>query len=116
MQIGAIERSVEALQVSCPASPRSAEDEMYSNMSSPSLSIDSGFSSIRERPQPTVMIGTTAEDDLPESRTELNEESGVELPSVNKLKQLFGGSGGDDSSFHRVSIDSLFEKLLDFDL
>lgn len=85
-------------------------------MSSPSLSIDSGFSSIRERPQPTVIIGTTAEDDLPESRTELNEETGVELPSVNRLKALFGGSGGaEDSSFQRVSIDSIFEKLLDFD-
>ena len=83
-------------------------------MSSRSLSIDSGFSSIRERPQPTIMIGSTGEEDLPESRTELNEETGVELPSVNILKQLFANSG-EDESFKRVSIDLFFEKLLDFD-
>ncbi|XP_071149950.1 uro-adherence factor A-like isoform X14 [Mytilus edulis] len=99
--VGAIERSVEALQVSCPASPRSADDD-NSNMSSPSLSIDSGFSSIRERPQPTVIIGTTGEDDLPESRTELNEETGVELPSVNRLKQLFAHSQEEEAAFKRV--------------
>ncbi|XP_071149949.1 uro-adherence factor A-like isoform X13 [Mytilus edulis] len=100
--VGAIERSVEALQVSCPASPRSADDD-NSNMSSPSLSIDSGFSSIRERPQPTVIIGTTGEDDLPESRTELNEETGVELPSVNRLKQLFAHSQEEEAAFKRRS-------------
>ncbi|VDI08701.1 Hypothetical predicted protein [Mytilus galloprovincialis] len=99
--VGAIERSVDVLQVSCPASPRSADDD-NSNMSSPSLSIDSGFSSIRERPQPTVIIGTTGEDDLPESRTELNEETGVELPSVNRLKQLFAHSQEEEAAFKRV--------------
>ncbi|XP_063412905.1 titin homolog isoform X4 [Mytilus trossulus] len=100
--VGAIERSVEALQVSCPASPRSADDD-NSNMSSPSLSIDSGFSSIRERPQPTIIIGTTVEDELPESRTELNEETGVELPSVNRLKQLFAHSQEEEAAFKRRS-------------
>ncbi|KAK3082766.1 hypothetical protein FSP39_004717, partial [Pinctada imbricata] len=69
---------------------------------SPSLSIDSGFSSIRDRPPPTVLCGETLEDDLPESQTEINEEVGVELPSVNRLKALFSHAKEDDSSLRRV--------------
>ena len=69
---------------------------------SPSLSVDSGFSSIRERPQPTVLCGETIEDELPESRTEINEDVGVELPSVNRLKAMFSHVKEDDSSLRRV--------------
>lgn len=49
--------------------------------------------------------GDTQEHDLPESRTEFNEEYGsIELPSVNRLKAMFGGSKFEekDSSIKRV--------------
>ena len=44
---------------------------------------------------------------MPESRTEFNEEYGsIELPSVNRLKAMFGGmkSNEKDSSIKRVGI------------
>lgn len=57
----------------------------------------------QERPEQTNLYGDTGEDDLPESRTELNEESGVSLPSVNNLKAMFSRTGvSDDSSIKRV--------------
>lgn len=51
------------------------------------------------------MFGESSEMDIPESRTEFNEDMGaVELPSVNRLKALFNAGKGDDSaSVKRVS-------------
>ncbi|XP_053386168.1 titin homolog isoform X2 [Mercenaria mercenaria] len=63
----------------------------------------------REKPEPTYLIGDTKEQDLPESRTEFNEEYGsIELPSVNRLKAMFGGIKSDDrdSSIKRVQSSS----------
>ncbi|XP_060597174.1 uncharacterized protein LOC132751058 isoform X2 [Ruditapes philippinarum] len=64
----------------------------------------------RERPEPTFLKGDTREQDLPESRTEFNEEYGsIELPSVNRLKAMFGGikSSDKDSSIKRVQRSSI---------
>ena len=90
---------------SCPAISTGHTMEDSVSSLSPSLSIDSGFSSIREKPQQTQMFGESSEMDIPESRTEFNEELGaVELPSVNRLKALFNTSKGDNSaSVKRVS-------------
>lgn len=55
--------------------------------------------------------GITSEQDLPESRTEFNDEYGaIELPSVNRLKAMFGGdkSTEKDSSIKRVSLWFVF--------
>ncbi|KAJ8320676.1 hypothetical protein KUTeg_002263 [Tegillarca granosa] len=104
--VSTIERTVGQLHVSAPTSPRSSMwEDNSSNLSSPSLSVDSGFSSIRERPLQTVIVGTTSEEDMPESRTEVNEETGVELPSVSRLKAMFSHSKpqDDDGSLKRVS-------------
>ena len=53
-----------------------------------------------------MIQGTTDEKDLPESRTEFNEEEygSIELPSVNRLKAMFGQSNEPDSSIRRVCI------------
>nr|XP_022322544.1 titin homolog isoform X5 [Crassostrea virginica] len=84
---------------SCPAITTGHTMEDSVSSLSPSLSIDSGFSSIREKPQQTQMFGESSEMDIPESRTEFNEELGAaELPSVNRLKALFNTSKGDDSA------------------
>ncbi|XP_056010094.1 titin-like isoform X17 [Ostrea edulis] len=90
---------------SCPSITTGHTTEESISSLSPSLSIDSGFSSIREKPQQTQMFGESSEMDIPESRTEFNEEMGVaELPSVNRLKALFStGKGNDSSSVKRVS-------------
>ncbi|XP_056010091.1 uncharacterized protein LOC125667072 isoform X12 [Ostrea edulis] len=89
---------------SCPSITTGHTTEESISSLSPSLSIDSGFSSIREKPQQTQMFGESSEMDIPESRTEFNEEMGVaELPSVNRLKALFStGKGNDSSSVKRV--------------
>ncbi|KAK3578099.1 hypothetical protein CHS0354_007810 [Potamilus streckersoni] len=52
-------------------------------------------------PQPTHLVGLTSETELPESRTEFNEEYSVELPSVNRLKAMF--SNDDSSSIKRLN-------------
>ena len=57
-----------------------------------------------------LCLGTTNEKDLPESRTEFNEEYGsIELPSVNRLKAMFGQSKqmDGDSSLRRVGTISI---------
>ncbi|XP_052719615.1 uncharacterized protein LOC128191529 isoform X6 [Crassostrea angulata] len=93
----------------CPSisTGHAAEDSVSSL--SPSLSIDSGFSSIREKPQQTQMFGESSEMDIPESRTEFNEDMGAaELPSVNRLKALFNAGKGDDSASVKR-----FENVLD---
>eukprot|EP00105_Crassostrea_gigas_P035123 XP_019919271.1 PREDICTED: uncharacterized protein LOC105319247 isoform X4 [Crassostrea gigas] len=93
----------------CPSisTGHAAEDSVSSL--SPSLSIDSGFSSIREKPQQTQMFGESSEMDIPESRTEFNEDMGAaELPSVNRLKALFNAGKGDDSATVKR-----FENVLD---
>ncbi|XP_069107714.1 LOW QUALITY PROTEIN: titin homolog [Argopecten irradians] len=61
----------------------------------------SSVNQIKLRAPPTTIIGQTSEWDLPESRTELNEESGIkELPSVNRLKAMFSNPA-DESSIKR---------------
>ncbi|KAL4217154.1 hypothetical protein ACF0H5_023608 [Mactra antiquata] len=58
------------------------------------------------KPEPTFLKGDTKEQDIPESRSEYNEEYGsIELPSVNRLKAMFGGVKEDknkDSSIKRI--------------
>ena len=78
-------------------------------MSSPRLSSDSGVSvsASTSHPPPVHMVGHTSEDDVPESRTEFNTDGSVELPSVNRLKALFGNATSYDPK--KVSIfDGLF--------
>ncbi|XP_052812701.1 muscle M-line assembly protein unc-89-like isoform X2 [Mya arenaria] len=57
-----------------------------------------------EKPEPTFLKGITSEKDIPESRTEFNEDYTIELPSVNRLKAMFGGtkSTEKDSSIKRI--------------
>ncbi|XP_060078348.1 titin-like [Ylistrum balloti] len=65
-------------------------------------SIESSVNQIKLRALPTTIIGQTSEAELPESRTELNEDSGIkELPSVNRLKAMFSNPA-DESSIKRV--------------
>ena len=53
------------------------------------------------------MIGQTQEDEVPESRAEYDADSGIELPSVSRLRAMFGSQKKDDDmgdgSFKRVS-------------
>ncbi|XP_061183770.1 uncharacterized protein LOC133191984 isoform X2 [Saccostrea echinata] len=103
---------------SCPSITTGHTTEGSISSLSPSLSIDSGFSSIREKPQQTQMIGETSERDIPESRTEFNEEMGaIELPSVNRLKSLFNAGKGDDSAsvkrVHSITGRSVPKEKLD---
>ncbi|XP_052259685.1 uncharacterized protein LOC127864044 isoform X4 [Dreissena polymorpha] len=62
-----------------------------------------------EKPEPTFLKGITSESDLPESRTEFNEEYSIELPSVNRLKAMFGGTKQTekDSSIKRDTSDEM---------
>lgn len=103
LQVVSVERQLDLNNCPSISTGHAAEDSVSSL--SPSLSIDSGFSSIREKPQQTQMFGESSEMDIPESRTEFNEDMGaVELPSVNRLKALFNAGKGDDSaSVKRVS-------------
>lgn len=103
LQVVNVERQLDLNNCPSISTGHAAEDSVSSL--SPSLSIDSGFSSIRERPQQTQMFGESSEMDIPESRTEFNEDMGAaELPSVNRLKALFNAGKGDDSaSVKRVS-------------
>jgi hypothetical protein len=104
VQVVSVERQLDLN--SCPSITTGHTTEESVSSLSPSLSIDSGFSSIREKPQQTQMFGESSEMDIPESRTEFNAEMPgvVELPSVNRLKALFSsGKGNDSSSVKRVS-------------
>ena len=60
-----------------------------------------------ERPKPVHMIGQTQEEEVPESRAEYDADSGIELPSVSRLRAMFGKRGREndqgDGSFTRVS-------------
>ncbi|XP_048237941.1 titin homolog isoform X5 [Haliotis rufescens] len=85
-QVGTIEQTVNRLHESSESSLSPRAD---SQLSSPRLSIDSGVSSIRERPPPTVLVGHTCEDEVPESRGEFDADSGIELPSVHRLRAMF---------------------------
>lgn len=52
---------------------------------------------------------------MPESRSEFNEEYGpIELPSVNRLKAMFGGdrNAEKDSSIKRVGISQRIDVVL----
>ncbi|XP_067687580.1 uncharacterized protein [Haliotis asinina] len=101
-QVGTIEQTVNRLHES---SESSLSPRAESQLSSPRLSIDSGVSSIRERPPPTVLVGHTCEDEVPESRGEFDADSGIELPSVNRLRAMFSKPKEEDfgdGSFQRI--------------
>lgn len=99
LQVVNVERQLDLNNCPSISTGHAAEDSVSSL--SPSLSIDSGFSSIREKPQQTQMFGESSEMDIPESRTEFNEDMGA---AVNRLKALFNAGKGDDSaSVKRVS-------------
>lgn len=79
-QVASFECSVDQLQ-------RATECLPYL---SPRQSVDSGVSSTKEQFQvPRILIGQTSEDDVPESRSEFDTDSGIELPSVTQLKAMF---------------------------
>ncbi|XP_076468441.1 uncharacterized protein LOC143299094 isoform X2 [Babylonia areolata] len=88
-------------------SPRSSQG---STISTSRESLDSGVSSApslpplshshshphppeRTHPLPVHMVGETKEEEVPESRAEYDADSGVELPSVSRLKAMFASSG-----------------------
>ncbi|KAL8563945.1 hypothetical protein ACOMHN_059375 [Nucella lapillus] len=84
-------------------SPRSAQGGGNSSSNSSTLStsresLDSGVSCTphtthpEPRPPPVHMVGETREEEVPESRAEYDADSGVELPSVSRLKAMFGSS------------------------
>lgn len=114
LQVVNVERQLDLNNCPSISTGHAAEDSVSSL--SPSLSIDSGFSSIREKPQQTQMFGESSEMDIPESRTEFNEDMGAaELPSVNRLKALFNAGKGDDSaSVKRVSRNLTISMLPSF--
>ncbi|KAK6166404.1 hypothetical protein SNE40_023104 [Patella caerulea] len=91
-EVNSIESAVSQLQFNNHLSPR----DNSSQHSSPRHSIDSGFSSVRERPQPVHIVGSTAEEEVPESRGEFDADSGIELPSVNRLRAMFTQQKRDD--------------------
>lgn len=80
---------MKAIERSLSESVSSLSPNADSSVSSLStVSFDSGIC-VQERPEQTVMYGTTCEEDIPESRAEYNTDSGMELPSVNRLKSMF---------------------------
>lgn len=104
-EVTGIERALTTLQFS----PRSSRGSNSSTSSTPRESIDSGVSSFTpervERPQPVHMVGQTQEEDMPESRAEYDADSGVELPSVSRLRAMFGKRRDDDlgeGNFKRI--------------
>ncbi|KAK7506218.1 hypothetical protein BaRGS_00002330 [Batillaria attramentaria] len=105
-EVTGIERALTTLQFS----PRSSRGSNSSTNSTPRESIDSGVSSFTperiERPQPVHMVGQTQEDEMPESRAEYDADSGIELPSVSRLRAMFGKRREDEpgeGNFKRVS-------------
>ena len=106
-QVTNIERAVNTLQFS----PRSSRGSNSSSNSTPRESIDSGVSSFTperlERPLPVHMVGQTQEEEVPESRAEYDADSGIELPSVSRLRAMFGSNrkeeDADEGNFKRVS-------------
>lgn len=95
-------QTVDALQ----SSPRSSRGSNSSTISTPRESIDSGMSFFaHERPLPVLIIGQTQEDELPESRAEYDADSGIELPSVSRLRAMFSNPKEEEfmeGSFKRV--------------
>lgn len=102
LQVNSIVNAVSLLQTS----PRSSRGSSSSTASTPRESIDSGTSLTSERPQPLHLVGQTREDDIPESRAEFDADSGVELPSVSRLRAMFSPNRKEDDfvdgNFNRV--------------
>ncbi|XP_076459108.1 uncharacterized protein LOC143292571 isoform X2 [Babylonia areolata] len=89
-EVSSIERAVSTLQFSPRSSTRGSSSSLCST---PRESIDSGVSPfLQERPHPVHLVGHSQEGEVPESRTEFDADSGVELPSVHRLRAMFGGS------------------------
>ncbi|KAK7113503.1 hypothetical protein V1264_012777 [Littorina saxatilis] len=113
--VSSIERAVNTLQFS----PRSSRGSNSSNSSTPRESIDSGVSSFtperHERPLPTHMVGQTQEEEVPESRAEYDADSGIELPSVSRLRAMFGSNKKEEDSsegnFKRESGDTAIHSI-----
>ncbi|XP_025093425.1 uncharacterized protein LOC112563549 isoform X6 [Pomacea canaliculata] len=91
-EVNSIVNAVSLLQTS----PRSSRGSSSSTASTPRESIDSGTSLTSERPQPLHLVGQTREDDIPESRAEFDADSGVELPSVSRLRAMFSPNRKED--------------------
>lgn len=99
----------ELKQLEIGSAAAEARGDNFNNTSSPRLSIDSGVSPTGDRTPVIQLIGQTSEDELPESRAEFDADSGVELPSVSRLRSMFNVAGmeqddGQSSNFKRVSI------------
>ncbi|KAL5005586.1 hypothetical protein ScPMuIL_016744 [Solemya velum] len=115
-EVKAIEKSLsESVSSLSPLSPNG--DTSFSSLSA--VSFDSGIC-VRERPEQTVMYGTTSEEDIPESRAEYNTESGIELPSVNRLKSMFSKGvkdemtdGAEIKRIHSITARSLPKQQLE---
>ena len=78
---------------------------------SPRQSVDSGVSSTKEQFHiPKILIGQSSEEEVPESRSEFDTDSGIELPSVTQLKAMFNQPKDTqgDTSVKRVSMDCVF--------
>ena len=67
-------------------------------------------------------VGQTQEEEMPESRAEYDADSGIELPSVSRLRAMFGTTGGrsgnrlepDEGNFKRVRIEFKCTLILSF--
>ena len=107
--MNSIEKAVIGLQESSSLSPsqNSPRADTSSQLSSRRQSFDSGISSLREKVEPVRLVGHTGEDEVPESRGEYDADSGIELPSVNRLRAMFSSSRKEDDlgegNFKRVS-------------
>lgn len=117
-EVTGIEKALTSLQFS----PRSSRGSNSSTSSTPRESIDSGVSSFTperiERPQPVHMVGQTQEDDVPESRAEYDADSGIELPSVSRLRAMFGKrkedeEGGNFKRIHSITARSVPKEQLE---
>ncbi|XP_041374346.1 general transcriptional corepressor trfA-like isoform X2 [Gigantopelta aegis] len=106
-EVNSIERAVIGLQESTSPSPsqNSPRADTSSQLSSRRQSFDSGISSLREKVEPVRLVGHTGEDEVPESRGEYDADSGIELPSVNRLRAMFSTRREDDlgdGNFKRI--------------
>ncbi|KAL8558813.1 hypothetical protein ACOMHN_046395 [Nucella lapillus] len=131
-EVSSLERAVHTLQFS----PRSSRGLSSSSASStPRESIDSGVVSTfaQERPlsgslppppAAVQLVGHTLEGEVPESCAEFDADSGVELPSVTRLRVMFGSRSkeeeeqgtfkrdNDNSPVHSITARSLTKSQL----
>lgn len=79
-QVASLESSVDQLQRVTECLPSL----------SPRQSVDSGVSSTKEQFHvPRILIGQSSEEEVPESRSEFDADSGIGMPSVTQLKAMF---------------------------